>query len=59
MADFFSNTRKIDQISIIDLHGYLDAHTAPQLETILNSHIDLKQYKNVVDFTGLKYISSA
>ena len=59
MADFFANTRVDELVTIINLHGYLDAHTASQLESIFNTCIEQKRYKIVVDFSELKYISSA
>jgi len=44
---------------VIDVKGYLDAHTAPELETVFNKLLDTKQFKVVVNFDDLKYISSA
>ena len=46
-------------ISILALKGYLDAHTAPALETAFQKLIDDKKYNIVVNFTDLNYISSA
>ena len=59
MADFFANTRIDGPVNVINLHGYLDAHTASQLESIFNTCIEENRYKIVVDFSELKYISSA
>ncbi|MBN1300916.1 MAG: STAS domain-containing protein [Melioribacteraceae bacterium] len=59
MADFNVSTREVGSIKIIDLKGYLDAHTAPDLEREFNKLIDSHNYKVVVNFDELKYISSA
>jgi anti-sigma B factor antagonist len=59
MAEFNVNLRGVGDVSVIDVKGYLDAHTAPELETIFNRLLDQKQYQVVVNFDDLKYISSA
>lgn len=59
MADFNVNTRGVGSVSIIDLKGYLDAHTAPELESAFNKLLEDKKYKVVVNFDNLAYISSA
>lgn len=59
MADFNVNVRGIGNVSVIDVKGYLDAHTAPQLENAFNQLIDKNNYKVVVNFDDLSYISSA
>ena len=41
------------------LSGFLDAHTAPELETQLSRLIEKEQYKIIVSFKELDYISSA
>ena len=46
-------------ISILCVKGYLDAHTAPELENAFQQLIDEKKYKIVVNFNDLNYISSA
>ncbi|MDZ7288324.1 MAG: STAS domain-containing protein [candidate division KSB1 bacterium] len=46
-------------ISILRLKGYLDAHTAPDLESALQKLVDEKRVKIVVNFRDLTYISSA
>lgn len=48
-----------DGVSILYIKGYLDAHTAPDLEKAFQSLIDEKKYKIVVNFNELNYISSA
>ncbi|MGD8780773.1 MAG: STAS domain-containing protein [Ignavibacteria bacterium] len=59
MADFNVNVREVGVVNVIDLKGYLDAHTAPELETAFNKLIDSNNYKVVVNFNDLNYISSA
>lgn len=59
MADFKVSSREQGQVSIIDVKGYLDAHTAPELESEFNKLIDNEQFKVVVNFNDLNYISSA
>lgn len=39
--------------------GYLDAHTAPRLEETFQGLIDSGDYRIVVNFRDLNYISSA
>jgi len=59
MADFNVNLRDIGPVSVIDVKGYLDAHTAPQLENVFNKLLEGQQFKVVVNFNDLNYISSA
>src|SRR3989339_233658 len=59
MAEFNVNLRGVGSVSVIDVKGYLDAHTAPELENIFNKLLDERQFKVVVNFDELKYISSA
>jgi anti-sigma B factor antagonist len=44
---------------IIYLNGFLDAHTAPQLESAISSVISAGKNRIVVNFRDLEYISSA
>ncbi len=59
MADFSVNVRGIGLVNIIDLKGYLDMHTVPELENTFNKLIQDKKYKVIVNFEDLMYISSA
>lgn len=59
MSDFSTATRENQNVSIVELHGYLDAHTAPQLENIFSNLVESKKFNIVVNFEDLKYISSA
>ncbi len=47
------------EVRVIDLNGYLDAHTAPELETAFDCLIKDENFKVVVNFSDLTYISSA
>ncbi len=51
--------RDVDDISILNLQGFLDAHTAPDFEAELQKLINEKRYNIVVNLDGLQYISSA
>jgi anti-sigma B factor antagonist len=59
MAEFNTSILEKGDISIINLKGYLDAHTAPKLENNFTQLIDENKYKIVVNFNDLAYISSA
>ncbi|MBU2491218.1 MAG: STAS domain-containing protein [Bacteroidetes bacterium] len=59
MADFNVNVRGVGSVSVIDVKGYLDAHTAPELENAFNKLINDAKFQVVVNFNDLSYISSA
>ncbi|SMO82929.1 STAS domain-containing protein [Gracilimonas mengyeensis] len=59
MKNFNIATRQHQHVSILDISGELDAHTASQLENALKSLIDEDNYAIVVNCTGLEYIASA
>lgn len=59
MSEFKIQQRDGEGFDVIDLHGYLDAHTAPQLETIFERMLNEKKYNIVVNCKNLNYISSA
>ena len=46
-------------ISVLYIKGYLDAHTAPDLENAFQELVDSQKFKIVVNFKDLSYISSA
>jgi len=46
-------------ISVLSLHGYLDAHTAPQFEKAIQEEYDAGRFRIIVNCAGLTYISSA
>ena len=59
MSAFKIDIRQVSNINVIDLKGYLDAHTAPDLETTLQRLLDEKKFLIVVNCRELTYISSA
>lgn len=59
MADFSTSVKEKGDISIINLKGYLDAHTAPTLENNFTQLIGENKFKIIVNFENLAYISSA
>jgi anti-sigma B factor antagonist len=46
-------------VAVLHLKGYLDAHTAAELEKAFQKLIDERKYNIVVNFKDLNYISSA
>jgi len=59
MSEFSVAVRHKDNIAVFDLKGYLDAHTAPELERVFQKQIEESRYNIVVNFHELAYISSA
>ena len=59
MEGFEVSKSENGDISILYLKGYLDAHTAPDLETEFQKLIDASKYNIIVNFEDLSYISSA
>jgi anti-sigma B factor antagonist len=59
MAEFSTSIVNKGDVSVINLAGYLDAHTAPTLEDNFTDLIDTSKFKIVVNFKDLAYISSA
>lgn len=47
------------EVSVLRIKGYLDAHTAPELEAALQKLVDERRYRVIVNFKELGYISSA
>lgn len=58
-SGFSTKKEIINDINVIYINGYLDAHTAPILEEILKNIVDSKNYKIIINFKDLDYISSA
>lgn len=48
-----------NDIDVLYVRGYLDAHTAPDLENMLQGLADKNRFKILVNFKELNYISSA
>jgi anti-sigma B factor antagonist len=59
MSDFSIRVRNEEPVNILELKGYLDAHTAPKLEETFQELMDGGRYKIVVNCQDLSYISSA
>jgi anti-sigma B factor antagonist len=59
MSEFSVGVRQRDTVSIFELKGYLDAHTAPELERTFQKHLNESRFNIVVNFSDLSYISSA
>lgn len=59
MSEFAVSRKDIDDVSVLNLNGYLDAHTAPTFEESLRNLIEEGRYRIVVNCAELAYISSA
>ncbi len=59
MDEFSITDKKQEDIAIISLNGFLDAHTSNILEKKFEELLSSGNFKIVVDFSGLTYISSA
>ena len=59
MAEFITSIKDQNNVSVVYLKGYLDAHTAPVLENAFSDLIDKGKYNIIANFKDLAYISSA
>lgn len=59
MEGFEIKQKDNQNASILYLKGYLDAHTASELENYLQKLVDAGKYNIIVNFKELNYISSA
>ena len=59
MSDFKIHHREGEGVNVIELKGYLDAHTAPELENTFQKLLSDKKFNIVVNCKDLTYISSA
>ena len=59
MSNFKIDTREMNNLNVLELKGYLDAHTAPELEKAFQALLDGKKYNIIVNCRELTYISSA
>jgi anti-sigma B factor antagonist len=59
MSNFKIDIQETGMINIVNLKGFLDAHTAPELEKIFQKFLDEQKYNIVVNCKDLNYISSA
>jgi anti-sigma B factor antagonist len=59
MSDFKIAQRERDSVNVLELKGYLDAHTAPKLEEAFQDLLKSQRFNIVVNCRELSYISSA
>ncbi|MEJ2627722.1 MAG: STAS domain-containing protein [bacterium] len=59
MSEFEVKRKDIDDISILYLKGYLDAHTASDFESALDKLVGEERVRIIVNLSELVYISSA
>ena len=59
MSDFSISSRERDSVHVLELKGYLDAHTAPRLEEAFQNLLNRSRFNIVVNCKDLSYISSA
>ncbi len=59
MSTFSVKHTTQQHVDVLSVTGFLDAHTAPQLEQEIQKYSDVPTPKIVVDFKELDYISSA
>ncbi len=59
MSNFKIDVRENNAVQVLDLKGYLDAHTAPELEKAFQNLLEGRKFNIVVNCKDLTYISSA
>lgn len=59
MAKFNVVREDREAVTILNLDGELDAHTAPDFESALETLVRESRYKIIVSMKGLEYLSSA
>jgi anti-sigma B factor antagonist len=59
MSDFTIAQREKESVQVLELKGYLDAHTAPRLEEVFQTLLNKSRFNIVVNCRDLSYISSA
>ncbi|MEX2115492.1 MAG: STAS domain-containing protein [Bacteroidota bacterium] len=59
MSEFKVHHRDGEGFSVLELKGYLDAHTAPDLENTFQKLLTDRKFNIVVNCRDLTYISSA
>mgnify|MGYP000436373007 CR=1 FL=1 len=57
--DFDIKEKQNEDITILELYGYLDASSAPQLDKKLNEVLNQGKIKLIINMKGLNLISSA
>jgi anti-sigma B factor antagonist len=56
---FSVQVTQADDLAVISLEGYVDAHTAPEFEKAVQAVINEGRHRIIVDCEKLTYISSA
>ncbi|MDL1893554.1 STAS domain-containing protein, partial [Sphingobacteriales bacterium CHB3] len=59
MNEFKIAQREASNVNVLELKGYLDAHTAPKLEEAFQTLLKTNRTNIVVNCKDLSYISSA
>ena len=60
MSESFTVTSSVEgDVTVLDIAGFLDAHTAPRFEEAVQQAVDGGSLRLVVDAAHLTYISSA
>ncbi|MFN0157947.1 MAG: STAS domain-containing protein [Bacteroidota bacterium] len=59
MSEFKIAQRATENVDVLELKGYLDAHTAPKLEEAFQNLLKGERFQIVVNCRDLSYISSA
>ena len=59
MTDLTVETRQLDDITLIYPRGFINAHTVRLFETEIQKALEQKQFKLVVNCSGLTYVASA
>jgi anti-sigma B factor antagonist len=59
MNEFKISFRESGKVHVMELKGYLDAHTAPNLEDAFQKFVNEKKFNILVNCRDLAYISSA
>jgi anti-sigma B factor antagonist len=59
MEKFEVFRKEVEDVRVLNIQGFLDAHTAQNFENELQKLITEKNYKIIVNLDGLQYISSA
>ena len=60
MANAFNvQHSQLEDIAVLKLEGFLDAHTAPNFEQAIQKEMEAKRIRIIIDCEKLTYISSA
>jgi anti-sigma B factor antagonist len=59
MTDLTVETRQLDDITLIYPHGFINAHTVRLFEAEIQKALEQKQFRLVVNCSGLTYVASA